>query len=150
MEQEIDSISDSGTTEALVEGDDPTISNATPSSENNNIPLVPALFTSLPAIRDHLVTTSSIIQDETVQNCLPLLAGRADSRKSLFDFSPHGVARLERDDHVRALTDLLQNARYTAYDAQRPWCLYWALTGLALLDEDVEQYRQGYHASHPI
>ena len=126
--------------------DYPTISNAAQSSKNDNIP---PLFTCLPSIRDDLTTTSSIIQDETVQICLPFLAGNADPHKSPFDFSAHGVARLERDDHVRFLTDALHNARYTAYDAQRPWCIYWALTGLSLLGEDVARYQQRYHPSDP-
>ena len=109
---------------------------------NGDAPAVPALFTSPPPIRDELITTSSEDQDETVHQCLPYLAGVADPRKTYFDFSAHGVARLEREDHVRFLTGALQNARYIAYDAQRPWCVYWALTGLSLLGEDLEKYRQ--------
>jgi protein farnesyltransferase subunit beta len=151
MVEEIDSMSDNRMAEDTMDDyDDPTIgNNAALPSENDNIPLVPTLFTSFPAIRDDLVTTSSIIQDETVQNCLPYLAGRADPRKNLFDFSAHGVARLERDDHVRFLTDALQNARYMAYDAQRPWCVYWTLTGLSLLGEDAGPYQQRYQPPDP-
>lgn len=109
---------------------------------NRDTPLVPTLFTSLPPIRDDLITKSSTDQEETVDQCIPYLTGRADPEKTLFDFSPHGVARLEREEHVRFLKAALQNARYIPYDAQRPWCVYWALTGLSLLGEDVSQYHQ--------
>ncbi len=147
--EENESMSDDSTAEDFMDDYDyPTISNAALQSESD-IPLIPALFTSLPAIRDHLITTSSKIQDETVQTCLPFLAGRAYPLQSLFDFSAHGVARLERDEHVRFLTDTLHNARYTAYDAQRPWFIYWTLTALSLLGEDLEPYRQRYHPSDP-
>ena len=109
---------------------------------DQDIPTVPALFTSPPPIRDDLITISSEDQDETVDRCLPYLAGIADPNKTLFDFTPRGVARLERDDHVVFLTDALQNATYMAYDAARPWCVYWALTGLTLLGVDVGKYHQ--------
>lgn len=105
-------------------------------------PLIPNLFTSLPPIKDTLVTDTSELQDGTVEDCLPYLAGIANPSKSLFDFTPHGVPRLEREDHVDFLTDALQNAKYMAYDASRPWVVYWALTGLSLLGEDVEEYQE--------
>ena len=111
---------------------------------NRDAPSVPALFTSPPPIRDDLITKSSTDQDETVDQCLPYLVGIVDPEKTLVDFSPHGVARLEREDHVRFLKGALQNARYIPYDAQRPWCVYWALTGLSLLGEDVSEYQQRY------
>ena len=132
-------MSDEEVAEATVE-EFSTVSNA--ADVSGDAPPVPALFTSPPPIRDELITTSSEDQDETVRQCLPYLAGIADPRKSGFDFSDQGVARLEREDHVQFLTSALQNARYIAYDAQRPWCVYWALTGLSLLGEDVESYRQ--------
>lgn len=110
-------------------------------------PAVPALFTSSPPIQDELITTSSENQDETVKECLPYLAGIADPSKTLYDFSPYGVARLERVDHIRFLRQALQNPRYILFDALRPWCVYWALTGLSLLDVDLEEYRQRYTPS---
>lgn len=109
---------------------------------NHDPPPVPALFTTPPPIRDDLITKSSTDQDETMEQCLPYLAGTADPDKTLFDFSPAGVPRLEREEHVQFLRAAVQNARYIPYDAQRPWCVYWALTGLSLLGQDVSEYQQ--------
>ncbi len=111
---------------------------------NNDPPPVPALFTSHPPIRDDLITKSSTDQDETVDQCLPYLAGKADPEKTLFDFSPDGIAKLEREEHFQYLQSALQNARHIPFDAQRPWCVYWALTGLSLLGEDIGESQQRY------
>lgn len=109
-------------------------------------PPVPDLFTSAPPIRDPLETDTSILQDQTVQECLPFLAGLEGSGRSLFDHNEHGVPRLDRDKHILYLHNSLQelSAGFVAYDASRPWVVYWALTGLCLLGEDVEQYRQRF------
>jgi len=98
---------------------------------------VPQLFTTRPPINDSLITDTSRSQDETIEQCLPFLA-QADSSKTAYDFSKHGVPRLKRDDHVGFLTDTLHDSRSMAYDAARPWVVYWALAGLSLLGEDVQ------------
>ena len=106
-------------------------------------PGVPSLFTDPPPIRDNLVTETSIKQDAAVEECLPFLAG-AIPGKTEFDYTPAGVSRLERADHIDFLKDHLESARYMAYDASRPWVLYWCLTGLSLLGEDATPYRQRF------
>lgn len=107
---------------------------------------IPTLFSTLPPIRDHLKSETSVLQDETVQKCLPLLAGKEDSSTSMFNFNPHGVPRLEREKHVKFLHHSLEemSARYVGYDASRPWIIYWVLLGLCLLGEDVKQYRERF------
>ena len=102
---------------------------------------VPSLFKTGPPIKDDLVTETSTKQDETVRTCLPLLAGPMPGRTE-FDFTPYGVPRLERDQHVDFLKEHLEAARFVAYDASRPWVVYWCLTALCLLGEDVTEYRQ--------
>ena len=106
-------------------------------------PPVPDLFTTLPPIRDALPTESSSVQDRTVQNCLPYLSGTKDPSKSPFDFNAHGLPRLEREKHIAYLHGSLGKlpAGFVGADASRPWLLYWALTGLYLLGEDIAQYR---------
>ena len=104
-------------------------------------PGVPSLFTEPPPIRDELVTETSDQQDDTVEECLPLLAG-AMPDKTEFDYTPAGIPRLERADHVDFLRENLENAKFIPYDAARPWVVYWCLTGLSLLAYDVTQYRQ--------
>ena len=106
------------------------------------IPDVPALFTSLPPLKDSLVTKTSEQQDQTVQDCLPFLTGTADPSKTVFDFTSHGVPRLERENHVEFLTDALHHTRFMAYDPSRPWVVYWTLTGLSVLGQDVTQYQK--------
>ena len=100
--------------------------------------LVPELFTTLPPIKDPLVTATSRSQDETVEHCLPCHAGTTEFG---FDRNPQGIPRLNHEDHVGFLSDNIQNAKYTAYDALRPWIIYWSLTGLSVLGEDLTQWR---------
>lgn len=113
-------------------------------------PSVPNLFTSLPLIKDVLETETSVQQDYTVQECLPFLAGLRGCGRSLFDYNEHGLPRLDRDKHVKYLHDSFDKlpAGYVAYDASRPWLLYWALTGLSILGENVEQYRQRWYTGN--
>lgn len=109
---------------------------------------IPDLFTSLPPLQDTLETKTSRVQDETVQECLPLLAGIHDPSRSLFDFNSHGLPRLEREKHIKYLHSCLNElpARFVVHDASRPWILYWVLAGLCLLGEDVQQYRSRFIA----
>ena len=113
-----------------------------PTSRPQPNPAVPVLYTSLPTIKDILPTETSVAQDETVQECLPYLAGTADPSKTQSDFTPCGLPRLKRENHVDFLKEHLEDARYIAFDAARPWMLYWCLTGLCLLGEDVEPLRE--------
>lgn len=107
---------------------------------------IPQLFTTLPPIRDHLETETSILQDETAQECLPLLAGPEDSSRPISDFNAHGLPRLKRAKHVEFLHRSLEelSSRHVGYDASRPWIIYWVLLGLCLLGEDVKQYRERF------
>ena len=99
---------------------------------------VPGLFTSLPPIRDPLVTDTSLSQDETAEDCLPFHDG---TNGSLFDLNSKGIPRLRRGHHVKFLNNAIQNAKYIAYDPQRPWLVYWCLTGLGVLGEKLEEWR---------
>ena len=103
---------------------------------------VPALFRSLPRIQDSLATETSIVQDETVQACLPYLTGADGYCQDLSEF---GLPRLEREKHIEFLQASLEAlpAKFVAYDASRPWIVYWALNGLTLLGSDITPYRQG-------
>ena len=103
-------------------------------------PSVPSLFTEEPPLKDALVTKTSTAQEETAQTCVPLLAGAIPGRTE-FDFTPTGVPRLERAQHVEFLRRNLQHAKYIPYDPARPWVIYWCLTALSLLGQDVGQYR---------
>ncbi|KAH0537238.1 hypothetical protein FGG08_005940 [Glutinoglossum americanum] len=106
-------------------------------------PFVPKLFTSLPALRDLLKTDSSDVQDITIQECLPFLAGSKGKGKSTFDFNTRGVPNLDRKAHIAFLHSSLGElpAGFVGVDASRPWMLYWALAGLYLLGEDISAYR---------
>ncbi|KAI9700048.1 MAG: CAAX farnesyltransferase (FTase) subunit beta [Candelina mexicana] len=107
-------------------------------------PQVPSLFTSLPPIRDTLGTETSKLQDSTARECLPFMRGVAERKKSPWDLNEHGVPSLERQKHVAFLHSSLGGlpAGFVGIDSSRPWMLYWALTGLSLLGEDVSQYRE--------
>ncbi|KAL8638461.1 MAG: hypothetical protein Q9228_004393 [Teloschistes exilis] len=92
---------------------------------------IPTLYTAWPPILDELETESSDVQHETVEECLPHLSA-----------SSH--IRLTRDVHVRFLHRCLRTlpATFVAYDPARPWLIYWVLTALSILGEDIEQYRE--------
>ena len=99
---------------------------------------IPELFTSLPPIRDPLVTATSLSQDETAEHCLPFHTGTSGS---LLDLTSQGIPRLNQEDHIRFLKHVIQNAKYIPYDALRPWVIYWSLTGLSVLGADLTEWR---------
>lgn len=103
-------------------------------------PSVPDIFASLPPIQDTLVTDTSLSQNDTVQICLPLLK---NTGKSSSELNSYGIPSLKREDHIKFLKNTIQNARYIVCDAVRPWVIYWSLTGLSALNEDVKAYRKG-------
>ncbi|KZF19217.1 hypothetical protein L228DRAFT_271467 [Xylona heveae TC161] len=108
-------------------------------------PLVPPLFTSLPPIQDSLETETSQLQNRTIQECLPLLAAAERAAGgAIFDFNPYGLPRLDRERHVAFLQGSLGRlpSGFVAADASRPWMVYWALTCLYLLGQDLAQYRE--------
>ena len=107
---------------------------------NNDIDDLPIseLFTSLPPIRDPLVTATSLSQDETAEYCLPYHTGTSGS---LLDLNSQGIPRLNQEDHVRFLKYAIQNAKHIPYDALRPWVIYWSLTGLSVLGADLTEWR---------
>lgn len=105
------------------------------------LPSVPALFSSRPLLRDELQTETSISQEETVDACLPYLLC---AQSSDIDHESHAFPRLKRQSHIEFLHGTLgqYSHYYTAYDASRPWVVYWALAGLCFLGEDVSPYRE--------
>ena len=109
-------------------------------------PQVPELYTSFPPIKDRLTTNTSISQDDVVKQCLPRLI--ACSRK-LFGVNTYGIPSLEREDHMKFLQDAIEYPRYIAFDPVRPWVIYWSLTALSLLGENVEPYQQRYTFLQP-
>lgn len=107
--------------------------------------MIPDLFTQLPPVRDALVTDTSRVQDETVESCLPFLSGEDE----FFEYNEHGVPRLDRERHAKFLRQCLGKlpGRFVAADASRPWFLYWCLSALTMLGEDVTSYRESVVAT---
>ena len=102
--------------------------------------MIPDLFTSLPPVRDLLNTESSLVQDETIQECLPFLSGVEEGLR----YNEHGVPHLDRKRHIAFLHKSLRKlpAPYVAADASRPWMFYWAMAGLSAMGEDISEYRE--------
>ncbi|KAL8850792.1 MAG: hypothetical protein Q9221_004290 [Calogaya cf. arnoldii] len=100
-----------------------------------------SIFTTWPPIRDELKTETSDLQDKTIQQCLPLLLGYDSSS---VDYDCNGLPKLDRAKHARFLHRSLQPLPAVAvgFDASRPWMVYWALTALNILGEDVTPYRE--------
>lgn len=115
---------------------------------NHPRPGIPALFTQPPPIRDPLITETVDLQNATLEKCLPFLKGIHSAQK---DFNDHGVPALQRDLHAGFLYDALEDypEGFVAMDASRPWIVYWALAGLAMLGEDTTRFRERcVHALH--
>ena len=119
---------------------DSSLSTQATMPDSDTKPEIPMLFTSMPPIKSALQTETSILQDLTVERCLPLLTGSKGSATR----NAHGLLPLERQRHIDFLHDGLRDlpSAYVSQDSSRPWMLYWALTGLCLLGEDVTIYRE--------
>ncbi|EFR03922.1 farnesyltransferase subunit beta [Nannizzia gypsea CBS 118893] len=106
---------------------------------------IPSLFATQPPLLQkgaEKETETSRAQAEVVGRCLPFLRGEEASLS--LPLNGHGVQSLARELHVEYLLDALGDypARFVGLDASRPWMVYWALTGLALLGEDVSVFRR--------
>lgn len=116
-------------------------------SDSKARPGIPALFTQPPPIRDPLITETIDLQNATLEKCLPFLKGIHSTQK---DFNDHGVPALQRDLHISYLYDALEDypEGFVAMDASRPWIVYWALAGLAMMGEETTRFRERcVHAS---
>lgn len=102
------------------------------------------MATDFAPIRDRLRTKTSILQDETMEECLPLLAAFEDSQPGPAGLRSAGIPRLDREKHIGFLHQCLKPlaAAYVGFDASRPWILYWVLAALTLLGEDVQPYQE--------
>jgi protein farnesyltransferase subunit beta len=107
---------------------------------------VPDHFLRPPLLHDDEVTQTSEAQQETVEECLPLLGAFTDPARNPFDFNEYGVPELKREDHVDfCLENLAQfPAQFVGLDASRPWLVYWGSLSLHLLGEDITPMRQRY------
>lgn len=107
-------------------------------------PNVSHIFRDLPILRDELQTDTSEAQLENVEDILPHILG--DDGGSTFELNSHGMPKLKRQAHVAFLRKSLEKmpAAYTAYDAARPWVIYWTLTALCLLGQDVSEYQKRF------
>lgn len=111
--------------------------------------LIPSLFTVTPA-KDTLITPTSILQDETVEDVLPFLTATSGEFAPGHDssgsspYNKFGIPSLLREKHVAFLHKSLQDlpAAYTAADAARPWFFYWVICALATLGENVSIYKE--------
>ena len=105
---------------------------------------VPLHFLTLPPLQDDLTTPTSDAQEETLEECMPLLRAAGDPTRSPFDFNEFGLPELRREDHVDFLHENLSRfpSAFVGLDASRPWLVYWGLMGLYFLGEDVTPKRR--------
>ncbi|KAK2813031.1 hypothetical protein FQN49_008336 [Arthroderma sp. PD_2] len=103
-------------------------------------PNVPSIFTTFPPLQDKLETETSSSQAEVANKCIPFLTGES----SFMPLNAWGVQHLNRDLHVAYLLDALGEypGNFVGLDASRPWMVYWAITGLYLLGEDVREFEK--------
>lgn len=103
-------------------------------------PMIPDLFKQPPLVKDDLITETSKLQDQTVEQCLPFLTGEDGP----LELNAYGLPKLNREKHIKFLKQSLGPlpGRFVAVDASRPWYLYWCLSGLTMMGEDVSSYRE--------
>ena len=101
---------------------------------------IPQHFLGSPSIEDELSTESSIVQQDTIEECLPFL----DGTEAYPPRNTAGVPELQREVHADFLRDTLEEMPpgYVGIDPSRPWVVYWALNGLKTLGEDVSEYEE--------
>lgn len=103
---------------------------------------LPLWMTSVPSIEEDVISASasSDLQQETAEDCLPLLTGNAN----LVEVNRFGLPRLTKRKHIRFLNLTLRRvlpAPYTGLDASRPWLIYWCTVGLHLLGDDLSAFQ---------
>jgi protein farnesyltransferase subunit beta len=108
-------------------------------------PEIPELFSFAPPVVDSLETETSYKQNEVIQDCLEYLTARDEH----LIYNLHGVALLDREAHKAFLHKSLGKypERFVPADASRPWYLYWCLSALTILGEDVSPYRESLVAT---
>ena len=104
---------------------------------------IPSYFRKQPPLLDDLESETSIVQAETLKECVPLLNRVDELNNSLNDFNEFGIPSLDKKSHGEFLHDNLDEfpAPFVGLDASRPWLVYWALLGLYLLGEDISVFR---------
>lgn len=109
-------------------------------------PTIPDYFLRSPLLGHNIKTQTTEVQEETLEECLPLLNGINDPTRSPFEFNDFGVPELRIHDHVDFLHENLAQfpAQFVGLDASRPWMVYWGLLSLHLLGEDVTILRDRY------
>lgn len=85
-------------------------------------------------------TESSELQQETAEECLPLLLGK----QRLAEMGENGLPKLGRKKHAVFLRLFLGRLPpgFTILDASRPWMLYWCTMGLSSVEEDTSLLSQ--------
>ena len=99
---------------------------------------VPSVYTQLPFLRDGHFSGSSETQAKTAGLVRELMSG---GKKEVKELNSHRIPRLLRKKHIRFMEGHLGQlpAPFQAMDAGRPWMLYWGLSGLAALGQDVTE-----------
>lgn len=113
---------------------------------------IPSLFRKPPPLQDPIVSSTTVAQQETIDECLPFLTAALDPTENPLQYNEFGIPKLRVEDHVDFLHQNLSQfpARYVGYDASRPWLVYWGLLSLYLLGEDVQFARRRWVRSQPF
>ena len=111
--------------------------------------IIPAHFRNESPIEDGIISASSEAQQETVNECLPLLTAALNPQCNPLDFNEFGLPTLRIEDHVSFLRQNLSRfpAKFVGLDASRPWLVYWGLMGLYFLGEETGSMRSRFVCS---
>lgn len=101
---------------------------------------IPPYLSSPSQIHDDLRTSTTDLQTETVEECLPLLNAINLPSSNPFDFDEIGLPYLQKRAHIDFIHDGLNQLppQFVAMDASRPWLMYWSLLSLYIMGRDVE------------
>lgn len=104
---------------------------------------IPSYLTRPPPIADDLETRTTDLQNDTVEECVPLLNAINHPSSNPFNFDETGLPYLKKRAHIDFVCDGLDQlpAQFVAMDASRPWLMYWSLLSLYIMGQEVEEFR---------
>lgn len=104
---------------------------------------IPPYLIQPPPIADNLRTRTTDLQNDTIEECVPLLNAINHPASNPFNFDETGLPYLQKRAHIDFVHDGLDQLppQFVAMDASRPWLMYWSLLSLYIMGEEVADFR---------
>lgn len=99
----------------------------------STLPTIPIYYNQ---VKGSLETVTTIDQDETEEKCVSMFTSEQVINE---------LQVLKRAQHIAFLRQTIGKlpAGFVRLDASRAWAIYWALSGLCVLDDDISDLKDG-------